>query len=84
MGVTYLPSGDVLVTDMGNRRVVRIARVRATCYDFNHSGSVDVADIQAIAAHWSQPYDPFFDVAPDGVIDVVDIMRVAARWEAAC
>ncbi len=84
MGVTFLPNGDVLVADTGKQRVVRIARVRATCYDFDHSGAVDVGDIQAIAQGWSQPYDPFFDVAPDGVVDVVDVMTVAAHWGWVC
>lgn len=84
MGVTFLPNGDVLVADTGNQRVVRIVRVRATCYDFDHHGGVDVGDIQTIAQKWSQPYDPFFDVAPDGVVDIVDVMTAAAHWGWVC
>lgn len=86
LGVALLPSGDLLVTDTNNGRVVRIAGAVTLCYDFDGSGLVDVADIQAVAERWdgAAPYDARFDVIPDGVIDVVDVMTVAAQWGRAC
>lgn len=86
LGLTLLPSGDLLVADTNNGRVVRIVGAVTLCYDFDGSGLVDVNDIQAVAQRWYDAglYEPTFDVIPDGVIDVVDVMTVAAAWNQAC
>ncbi|MFZ1597829.1 MAG: LamG-like jellyroll fold domain-containing protein, partial [Anaerolineae bacterium] len=86
LGLTLLPSGDLLVADTYNGRVVRIIGAVTLCYDFNSSGLVDVNDIQAVAQRWYDPglYDARYDVIPDGVIDVVDVMTVAAAWNLGC
>ena len=86
MGLALLPTGDLLVADTNNGRVVRITGVVSLCYDFNGSGLVDVNDIQAVAQRWYAAglYDARYDVIPDGVIDVVDVMTVAAAWNQAC
>lgn len=85
-GLALLASGDLLVADTNNGRVVRINGVVSLCYDFDHSGLVDVNDIQAVAQRWysAGQYDPRYDVIPDGVIDVVDVMTVTARWNLGC
>jgi hypothetical protein len=68
---------------------VNLSATAAPCYDFDHSGQVDVADIQAVANHWHQHagdpgWDVRFDVNGDGVINIVDIMQVSAHWGESC
>jgi|GEM_PF-5727469 len=68
---------------------VNLSATAAPCYDFDHSGQVDVADIQAVANHWHQHagdpgWDVRFDVNGDGVITIVDIMQVSAAWGSTC
>jgi RHS repeat-associated protein/uncharacterized repeat protein (TIGR01451 family) len=59
------------------------------CYDFDHSGQVDVADIMQVATRWrckcgNACYDSLYDIDGDCDIDIVDIMKVAARWGDSC
>lgn len=59
------------------------------CPDFDVSGLVDLADIQAAAAHWSTAsgdpgWDGRFDLDGDGDVDVIDVMWVAAAWQTSC
>jgi inhibitor of cysteine peptidase len=53
--------------------------------DLDCSGSVDVADIQAVANSWrckqgEACYQAEYDIDGDGIVTIVDIMRMAAEW----
>lgn len=59
------------------------------CPDFDGSGLVDLADIQAAANHWHTAsgdpgWDSRFDLDDDGDVDVLDVMQAAAAWQVAC
>jgi hypothetical protein len=58
----------------------------AACYDFDSSGQVDIADIQAVAGRWRDPsqYRFVYDIVPDGVISIRDVMQLAARLGEQC
>lgn len=61
-----------------------------TPYDFNGDGVIDVFDVSAVAASWTDPalYDPRFDVAPSGqpdaAITIADVVVVTAIFGQAC
>lgn len=59
------------------------------CPDFDASGLVDVADIQAAAEHWGTAggdpdWDERFDLDESGDVDVGDVMRVVAALQNSC
>jgi hypothetical protein len=59
------------------------------CYDFNGSGRVDIADIQAVTLRWGlkpgdTDYDPKYDVIAVSVIDARDISKVGQHWRETC
>lgn len=57
--------------------------VAVPCYDFDHSGTVDSGDIQAIASAWrntdAASLDDY-DFNHNHIVDVGDIQTVAAHW----
>jgi hypothetical protein len=66
-----------------------VAGVAPPCYDFNHSGQVDVADIMQVASHWrckceDTCYNSLYDIDNDCDIDIVDIMLVVKHWGESC
>ncbi|MCZ7573428.1 MAG: hypothetical protein M5U01_33170 [Ardenticatenaceae bacterium] len=83
------PYGHLSETTRSNNLASGSVAVLSVCPDFNDSGTVDVADIQAVASRWRQRdtdpgWDPRFDLDGDGDIDMVDVMRVAAEWNQTC
>ncbi|MFZ2422707.1 MAG: dockerin type I domain-containing protein, partial [Anaerolineae bacterium] len=56
----------------------------AICPDFNHNGTVDVADLGAIASLWGQPAPADYDLNGDGFVTIADIEIVAALWGTSC
>lgn len=54
------------------------------CFDFNHNGEVDIADVQEVANLWYQPAVLPHDCDGDGTITVFDIMCAAAQFGEAC
>ena len=61
------------------------ATVNVAVPDVNCSGTVTVADIQEVAAHWGSAsgdavYHPRYDLNADDVIDVADIVAVVNAW----
>ena len=55
-------------------------------FDVDGSCTIDLVDIQLVAAHWhgALPQFQIYDVNDDGVIDVLDVQLVAARWNTFC
>lgn len=51
----------------------------AVCYDVNHSGQVDLDDIQLVASDWHKASSPY-NLDGDGMVTVVDVAMVAAQW----
>ena len=67
---------------------VDLSATSTTCYDFDGSGQVDVADVMLVANCWrmttEDPDCAPYDLDGDGIITVVDIMKVVAHWGEAC
>ncbi|MGB4979421.1 MAG: hypothetical protein WBR35_21995 [Anaerolineae bacterium] len=64
--------------------IATIITLGGICPDFNHNGTVDVADLSAIASLWGQPAPAGYDLDGDGFVTIVDIQMVAARWGTSC
>jgi len=64
----------------------RLTWLPTPCYDFDSSGQVGIADVQAVAGRWHDPsqYACVYDVVPDGTIDILDIMKVVANLDKHC
>ena len=68
------------------------------CYDFDGSGTVDIADISRVASRWrtscdnpnpdndpdTPNYEALYDVNGDCIINIVDIMLVVVHWGETC
>jgi hypothetical protein len=52
--------------------------------DVNSDGRVNLADVQAVAAHWPALVGAPYDQDSNGRIDIADVMRVVARMGTVC
>jgi hypothetical protein len=52
-------------------------------YDLNSSGSVDIVDVQTVAAAWGTD-NPAYDFNDSGSVDAGDIQMIAQRWGTYC
>ena len=69
-----------------NQHEVNLAATSSVCYDFNNSGTVDVGDIQIVAAAWGAT-DPasldLYDFNENEAVDVGDLQIIADQWREA-
>jgi len=104
--VTFKVGGHLATTDPSpviwfndwDQHEVNLSATSATCYDFNDSGQVDVADVMRVASRWrtsceipdpdsnseTPNYEALYDVNEDCIINIVDIMKVVAHWGEPC
>ncbi|MGB4978155.1 MAG: S8 family serine peptidase [Anaerolineae bacterium] len=79
-----LARGDLNEGNIPTIREPGVLDIVTSCYDFNSSGTVTVADFQIIAAHWQADYVSRYDLNLDGVIDTLDIIAAAGQWRRTC
>lgn len=69
-------------------RCAQVRMPRNDCADFDGSGTVDAADVQAVAGRWGTfpvaAEDEGYDRDGDGRINIVDISFVSAAWGTSC
>lgn len=54
------------------------------CPDLLDPPGVGLEDIQVVATHWGQSYDPLYDLNTDQQIDIADVQIASAHWGENC